>query len=248
MSSIGTGYDLSATTFSPDGRVFQVEYASKAVENSRTVIGVRVKDGVVLGVEKLLVSKMLVEESNRRTYALDRHIGMATSGLTADARQIVNRARQESKNYKSFYQDEIPVKVLAGRTSQFIQMYTLYAHMRPFGVSTILAGVDKFGPQLYLIDPSGVSWGYFGCAAGKGKQAAKTELEKLKLSELTCQEAVFEVARIIYMVHDEVKDKEFELELAWVTKDGYQVVPKSIHEAAEKAAKAKLSEADMDDD
>jgi len=251
MSSIGTGYDLSATTFSPDGRVFQVEYAAKAVENSGTAIGVRVKDGVVFGVEKLLVSRMLVEDSNRRIYAVDRHIGMATAGLTADARQIVNRARQESKNYKSFYNDPIPVKVLAQRTSQFIQMYTLYAHMRPFGVSSILGGFDKSGPQLYLIEPSGVSWGYFGCAAGKGKQAAKTELEKLKLSELTAREAVLEVARIIYLVHDEVKDKEFELELAWVCEESerkYQTVPKALRETAEKAAKAKLTEDDMDDD
>mmetsp|Transcript_40904 Transcript_40904/g.130680 ORF Transcript_40904/g.130680 Transcript_40904/m.130680 type:complete len:82 (-) Transcript_40904:709-954(-) len=81
MSSIGTGYDLSATTFSPDGRVFQTEYATKAVDNSGTAIGVKCKDGVVLGVEKLVISKMLVEGSNRRIHTVDRHAGMVRTRL-----------------------------------------------------------------------------------------------------------------------------------------------------------------------
>jgi hypothetical protein len=78
MSSIGTGYDLSVTTFSPDGRVFQIEYATKAVDNSGTVVGIKCKDGVVLGVEKLIPSKMLLEGSNRRIHAVHKHAGMVS--------------------------------------------------------------------------------------------------------------------------------------------------------------------------
>lgn len=88
MSSIGTGYDQSTTTFSPDGRVFQIEYAAKAVENSGTAVGIRCKDGVVLGVEKQKLSKMLVPGSNRRVYTVDKCTGMAVSGMMADARQV----------------------------------------------------------------------------------------------------------------------------------------------------------------
>jgi len=88
MSSIGTGYDQSTTTFSPDGRVFQIEYAAKAVENSGTAVGIRCKDGVVLGVEKQKLSKMLVPGSNRRIYTVDKCTGMAVSGMMADARQV----------------------------------------------------------------------------------------------------------------------------------------------------------------
>ena len=90
MSSIGTGYDQSTTTFSPDGRVFQVEYASKAVDNSGTAIGIQCRDGVVMGVEKQKLSKMMVEASNRRVFTVDKHSGMAVSGLMADARQALS--------------------------------------------------------------------------------------------------------------------------------------------------------------
>jgi len=213
MTSIGTGYDLSASTYSPDGRIFQVEYANKAVDNSGTAIGLRVKDGVVLAVEKLVHSKLLVPAANRRIQAIDRHIGLASSGLLADGRHLANRARDEAANYRDNYREPSPLKALADRVSLYVQAYTLYSSVRPFGCSTILGGIDKDGPSIYIIEPSGVFYGYHGAAIGKGRQLAKTELEKLKLSELTTREAVFEAARIIHLVHDDAKEKEFELEL-----------------------------------
>ncbi|XWS52672.1 hypothetical protein CRYUN_Cryun11dG0091000 [Craigia yunnanensis] len=100
MSSIGTGYDLSVTTFSPDGRVFQIEYAGKAVDNSGTVIGIKCKDGIVMGVEKLIASKMMLPGSNRRIHSVHRHSGMAVAGLAADGRQIVARSKSEATNYE----------------------------------------------------------------------------------------------------------------------------------------------------
>jgi len=245
MSSIGTGYDLSCTSYSPDGRVFQIEYAGKAVDNSGTAIGVRCKDGIVLGVEKLIISKMLEPGSNRRIYSVDTHSGLTFAGLSADARSLVNRCRSEAKNYKQFYHDSIPARILADRISAFMQAYTLYGHLRPFGVSLLLGTWDKDGPQLHMIEPSGLCYGYHGAAVGKGKQAAKGELEKLKLAEMTVQQAVKEVAKIIYQVHDEVKDKEFELELSWIcaeSKFQHQMVPKDVQEQAEKHAKAALEE------
>jgi len=247
MTSIGTGYDLSATTYSPDGRVFQIEYAHKAVENSGTAVAVRVKDGVVFGVEKLIISKMLVEGSNPRIHGLDQHAGMAMAGLVADARQISNKGRKEASEYKSFYGHNIPISVLASRIAGFVQMYTLYSHIRPFGATVLVGGMDENGPQLYMIKPSAISWGYFACAAGKGKSAAKTELEKLKLSDMTCRQALVEVAKIIHMVHDEVKDKDFELELGWVCEESnrqYQMVPKDLRDQAEDQAKAALEDQD----
>jgi len=250
MSGIGTGYDLSCTSYSPDGKVFQIEYASKAVDNSGTSVGIRVKDGVVLGAEKLIISKMLESGSNRRIFSIDRHCGLCFSGLAADARALVNRARLEAKNYKSFYHDPIPARILCDRISGFMQAYTLYGHLRPFGVSVALATWDSDGAQLHMVDPSGLSFGYFGTAIGKGKQAAKGELEKLKLSEMTVKQAVNEVAKIIYQVHDDVKDKEFELELSWICAESnyqHQMVPKSVYAEAVKYAKAALEE-DMEDD
>ncbi|XP_053373524.1 proteasome subunit alpha type-3-like [Mercenaria mercenaria] len=111
MSSIGTGYDLSASQFSPDGRVFQVEYALKAVENSGTAIGIRGKDGIVFGVEKLVTSKLYETGANKRIFNIDRHIGMAVAGLLADARQIVETSREEAASYRSNYGSPIPLKL-----------------------------------------------------------------------------------------------------------------------------------------
>merc|ERR1711990_1164535 len=189
MSSTGSGYDLSASTYSPDGRLFQVEYANKAVENAGTVIGLKVKDGILLAVEKLVQSKLLVPGANRRIATVDTHAGLATAGLLADGRHLGNRATEEAENYREQYHSPAPVKILADRLGLYCQAYTLYSSVRPFGLSAILGGVDKaYGPSLFCIEPSGVYWGYRGCAIGKGRQLAKTEIEKLKLEEMTCKE------------------------------------------------------------
>ncbi|XP_071440783.1 proteasome subunit alpha type-3 [Hetaerina americana] len=250
MSSIGTGYDLSASQFSPDGRVFQVEYAQKAVENSGTVIGLRGKDGVVFAVEKLVTSKLYEAGANRRLFNIDKHVGMAVSGLLADARQIVETARIEASNYRSQYGTNIPLKYLNERVSMYMHAYTLYSAIRPFGCSVILGSYEDDGPAMFMIDPSGVSYGYFGCAVGKAKQAAKTEIEKLKLQDMSCRELVKEAARIIYLVHDELKDKTFELELSWVgavTNGLHERVPDALFAEAEKSAKAAMED-DSDSD
>ncbi|XP_054987189.1 proteasome subunit alpha type-3 isoform X2 [Sorex araneus] len=214
-------YDLSASTFSPDGRVFQVEYAMKAVENSSTAIGIRCKDGVVFGVEKLVLSKLYEEGSNKRLFNVDRHVGMAVAGLLADARSLADIAREEASNFRSNFGYNIPLKHLADRVAMYVHAYTLYSAVRPFGCSFMLGSYSvNDGAQLYMIDPSGVSYGYWGCAIGKARQAAKTEIEKLQMKEMTCRDVVKEVAKIIYIVHDEVKDKAFELELSWVGEYG----------------------------
>lgn len=251
MSSIGTGYDNTASQFSPDGRVFQVEYAQKAVENSGSVVGIRCKDGVVFGVEKLVQSKLYELTSNKRIFTIDKHIGMAVAGLLADAYQVVKISRKEAANYKSEYGSPIPLKHLASKVASFIHAYTRYSFLRPFGCGVMLSSLGKTGPELYLIDPSGVSWGYHGCAIGKAKQAATTAIEKLKTSELTCAEVVKEIAKIIYTVHDEVKDKNFVLEMSWVTEatDGkHEWIPQEIKEAAEKHAKDSMEEDSSEED
>uniref|UniRef100_A0A3P9N7Q6 Proteasome subunit alpha type n=1 Tax=Poecilia reticulata TaxID=8081 RepID=A0A3P9N7Q6_POERE len=234
MSS-SSNYDLSASTFSPDGRVFQVEYAMKAVENSSTAIGIRCKDGIVFGVEKLVLSKLYEEGSNKRIFNIDRHVGMAVAGLLADARSLAEVAREEASNFRSNYGHDIPLKHLSDRVAMYVHAYTLYSAVRPFGCSFILGSYNKDdGAQLYMVDPSGISYGYWGCAIGKAKQAAKTEIEKL-----------------IYIVHDEVKDKAFELELSWVgevTNGRHELVPKDIKEEAEKYAKDSLEEEDDSDE
>lgn len=246
MSSIGTGYDISASQFSPDGRVFQVEYAQKAVENSGTTVALRGKDGVVFAVEKLVTSKLYENGTNRRIFNVDKHVGMAVAGLLADSRQIVETAKTEAANYRSEYGTNIPIKYLSDRVAMYMHAYTLYSAVRPFGCSVAMGSYDEFdGPQLFSIDPSGVSYGFYGCSMGKARQAAKTEMEKLTMRDMTCAQLIKEAAKIIYMVHDEVKDKQFELELSWVsagTQGRHEKVPADVHAEAERYAKSALEE------
>ncbi|KAL4930586.1 proteasome core particle subunit alpha 7 [Aspergillus undulatus] len=268
MTSIGTGYDLSNSVFSPDGRNFQVEYAVKAVENGGTSVGIRCKDGVVLAVEKIVTSKLLKPGANKRISTVDRHVGIVSSGLAPDGRHFVSRARDEASSWRGIYKGPITVSALANRLGSYVQAYTLYSSVRPFGVTSIVGGWDSEaelavdgqgaksgGPGLYMIEPSGLYWGYYGAATGKGRQAAKAELEKLDLAseKLSLHDAVKEAARIIYVAHEDNKDKEFELEMSWVssldgpTKGRHEEVPKELLEEAEKAAKRAL-EGDDDEE
>ncbi|KAI5204756.1 proteasome core particle subunit alpha 7 [Aureobasidium subglaciale] len=277
MTSIGTGYDLSNSVFSPDGRNFQVEYAMKAVENGGTCVGIRCRDGVVLALEKLVTSKLLKKDANKRIATIDRNIGVVSTGLLPDGRHFVTRARDEASSWRSMYKQPIPVASLADRMGSYVQAYTLYSSVRPFGISAIIGGWDselevpvdaqvgsgpstgsggkmadakEGGPYLYMIEPSGSYWGYYGAATGKGRQAAKSELEKLKLTPdqggISLEEGVKEAARIIYVAHEDSKDKEFELEMTWISKvDGptkgrHEEVPKEMLEEAERLAKKAL--------
>eukprot|EP00041_Stephanoeca_diplocostata_P005787 m.68555 g.68555 ORF g.68555 m.68555 type:complete len:258 (-) comp15998_c0_seq1:149-922(-) len=252
MSSIGTGYDLDSTTWSPQGRVFQVEYAGKAVDNSGTAIALRGKDGVVFAIEYAVTSKLYEKEPHHRIFNIGQHIGMVSAGLIADGRMVANEGRKEAHSYKSLYGDVIPVKVLNEKVSSFFHRYCVSYMGRPIGASVLLGSWDEqSGPGLYMIDPSGSSWGYYGCAIGKGRQNARSEIEKLKMADMTCKELLKEAAKIIYSVHDDVKDKEFNLFMSWVGADTggkHELVPEDLLMEAEAYAKAALEDDDDDDD
>eukprot|EP00484_Ammonia_sp_Unknown_P030346 CAMPEP_0197035746 /NCGR_PEP_ID=MMETSP1384-20130603/13452_1 /TAXON_ID=29189 /ORGANISM="Ammonia sp." /LENGTH=264 /DNA_ID=CAMNT_0042465843 /DNA_START=68 /DNA_END=862 /DNA_ORIENTATION=- len=252
MASVGVGYDLGSSTYSPAGRVFQVEYAAKAVDSSGTVIGIRCQDGVVMGVEKLIRNKMLVTNSYRRIFTTSNNSGLAIGGLLPDGRQLVNRAREEASSYKSNFGIPIPGKVLSQRVALYVHAYTEYWHLRPFGVSSLLGVYDdsELGAQLYCIEPSGECLRYYGIAVGKGSQQARVQLEKLNFDTITCKEAAIKIAEIIYQLHDEVKDKPFELEMSWIcdaSQKKHQFVPQDILDQA-KAAGAKAAEDEDSDD
>jgi len=133
----------------------------------RTVIGLRGKNGVVFAVEKIVTSKLYEPGANKRIFNIDQHVGMAVSGIISDARQIAETARSEAASYKAQYGVGIPLKYLNERVSMYMHAYTLYSAVRPYGCSVLLGAYDTDGPALYMIDPSGVSYGYYGCAVGK---------------------------------------------------------------------------------
>jgi len=265
MASSGSGYDLSASTFSPDGRIFQVEYATKAVENAGTCLGIKCKDGVVLGVGKPVLHKMVVQGvcSYKRIHHVDVHCGVASTGFVPDARVLVARAVDEAADYQETYGTKIPPPLLADRMGYYVHYFTLHGALRPFGASCVLGGYDRDmrQPTLHLLEPSGVAYSYYGVATGKGRQAAKTELEKLNLNRtdddllLTCRQAVRNVAKILTMLHKENKESEgkpLDLEISWICEESqyrHVGVPKPIVEEALIWAKQQLDEeASSDDD
>merc|ERR1712157_481281 len=156
--------------------------------------------------EKFLLSKMLVPGTIKRIFPVNRHAGISMAGFLADSRQLVARARGEANQYKSSYAEEIPPEVLAERLGLFVHAYTLYWSIRPFGCSVLLGCVDKETkkPSVFSVDPAGMVYKYSGTAIGKGKQAAKTEIEKLLGGnpDLTCKDALVHVAKILHKVHD----------------------------------------------
>lgn len=205
----------------------------------------------MFAVEKLFSSSLLVAGSDRRIFPIDKHMGMTSSGLVGDIRHLFNRAREEAETYKRNYNVPISVKLEADRLASYASLYTLYGGVRPFGATVLLGGMDRNGPQLYMIDPAGVSWGYFGASAGKARQAAKTEIEKLDLANMDARTAVLEAAKIIHKVHDESKDKLFELELGWVCTESnnvFQMVPAELFQQADALGKQAVREAEEGDD
>ncbi|KAH8304607.1 hypothetical protein KR059_012874, partial [Drosophila kikkawai] len=244
-------YDLSASQFSPDGRVFQIDYASKAVEKSGTVVGIRGKDAVVLAVEKVITSKLYEPDAGGRIFTIEKNIGMAVAGLAADGNYVADIARQEAANFRQQFQHGIPLKHLCERVSAYVHAYTLYSAVRPFGLSIIFASWDEVeGPQLYKIEPSGSFFGYYACASGKAKPQAKTEMEKLK-TDMKTEDLVKSAGEIIYKVHDELKDKDFRFEMGIVGKctDGVHLInPTELTEKARSAGEAANKEDDSDNE
>lgn len=260
MASSGAGYDLSASTFSPDGRIFQVEYASKAVENAGTVIGIKATDGIVLGVSKPLLHKMVVPStcSYKRVHNVDTHVGVASTGFLPDARVLVSRAIEESADYQDQYGVKIPPKILADRLGYYMHYFTLHGALRPFGASCVMGAYDEEVKEfsLSMVEPNGAASTYYGVATGKGKQAAKTELEKLNLNKESCtsEEAVKHIAKILTMLHQENKDNEgktLEMELSWICEASnykHVGVPKARIAEVKAWVKEQLEEEEDDDE
>lgn len=196
---------------------------------------------------------MLVDGTNRRLHTVDYHIGIGHCGVVADGRQLVNHARAEARNYRKNFGQPIPPKLLCDKLASFVHYFTLYYSLRPFGASVVIAGVDPDTKkhEMYQIDPTGVSFKFYGCSLGKNKQAGKTEIEKQKLFNKPCKEVVKEIAKMMLTLHDEVKDKPYELELSWICEESgwkHAMVSKELRDEATQWAKDKVEEEEEEDD
>jgi len=189
MQSAQMSYDRAITIFSPDGRLFQVEYAREAVKRGTTAIGIVFEDGAILMADKRVKSGLIDEKSVEKIFAIDGHIGAATSGLIGDARVLIDHARLQAQSEKVTYGQEIIVESLVKKVCDLLQQYTQYGGVRPFGASLLIAGIDETGVSLFETDPSGLSTGYKADAIGYGRDAAIEVLEKEYRSDLQLKDA-----------------------------------------------------------
>mmetsp|Transcript_11215 Transcript_11215/g.14760 ORF Transcript_11215/g.14760 Transcript_11215/m.14760 type:complete len:257 (+) Transcript_11215:132-902(+) len=172
-------YDSSTTTFSPEGRLHQVEYAIEAINNAGTCVGILASDGIVMASEKRISSGLLApNKTSEKTYPLASHVAANVAGLTADANLLMEQARLRAGRYRYQYQEDIPLEQLVEYVCDYKQYYTQFGGMRPFGVAFLFAGYDsQYGFQLYQSDPSGNYSGWKATVIGANNQAGKSILK-----------------------------------------------------------------------
>ena len=190
MFSAPGAYDRAITVFSPDGRLFQVEYALETVKRGSTVLGIACDQGIVLAAEERPSSKLQDPSFTWKIFEIDEHVGAAISGLSSDARVLIDRARIVAQSNHLTYDEPIDIEALSKKTGDIMQIYTQHAGVRPFGVTMIFGGVDKLGPQILQADPSGAYWKYKAVAIGVGSDTVREILEAEYKTDFQLEDAV----------------------------------------------------------
>ncbi len=182
-------YDRAITVFSPDGRLFQVEYAMELVNRGATIIGIQCPEGLILGSEENIE---VLEEAGYswKIFRVDDHIGAAIVGLSSDARILIDQARIYAQSNKLTYDEPIDVEVVTKRICDIQQMYTQHAGVRPFGVSIIFGGVDKTGTRVFGTHPSGTYRGYKATALGAGRETVLSVLKEEYKEDQTLDQSI----------------------------------------------------------
>ena len=212
---------------------------------------------------------MMVSGTDKRTYSVTREVGCVSftllkivnftkicllylqvvNGLTPDGRAIMYLAREEAKQYHDNFGIKIPGHILAERIAGFVQMSTIYYGKRPFGSSIIMAAHDIMkGPTLWMIEPSGACYQYYGCASGRGRQLARNEIEKTKFREMTVQEALPKAAKLLLKAQDEMKEKKQELEISILSEANGWVNKVLDRQTTDALCTAALAEIENEDD
>ena len=209
------GYDRAITVFSPQGRLYQVEYAREAVKKGTISLGLVYEDGVVLAADKNVTEELMLAESIEKVYQIDEHMGAATSGLVADGRRIIDRARIMAQSHRITYDEPMGVDMLTRDICDLQQLHTQVAGSRPFGTALLIGGVDG-RPHLYETDPSGSYWEYKATAIGENSDKVKAYFAKHYKESIDLNEAVELAVKSLEKVA-ETRFNERSVEIAYIT-------------------------------
>ncbi len=220
-------YDRATTVFSPNGRIYQVEYAREVVKRGSTVVGVTAEDGLGFLSARRKASRLAIPDSVEKIFKIDDHIGTASCGLVADARVLVDMARHLTTGNRMRFDEPMEINALARQLSTRIHGYTQSGGARPFGVSMLIGGLND-GAKLYETDPSGAFIGYKAGALGNRRQEVMDRLEQ----EYSPNETLDEALQVGYTaMASEEQDSESEVEGAVITEDGFRrLTPEEIRE------------------
>merc|ERR1711934_697681 len=204
-------YDRGVNTFSPEGRLFQVEYAIEAIKHGSTAIGIATPEGCVLACEKRLTSPLMEPSSVEKILEVDDHIGCAMSGLTADARTLIDRARVECQNHRFTFAEAMSVESVTQSLCDVALRFSEEgddddqedALSRPFGVALLLASMANDGPALYHMDPSGTYVRFEAKAIGSASEGAQSSLQDEFNKQLTLVEAETLAMKVLKQVMEE---------------------------------------------
>jgi len=202
------GYDRAITVFSPDGRLLQVEYARKTVQQGTPAVGIVCKNAVILVADKRIIDKLVVPSSIEKVAQIDDHIGATMSGLISDGRILLEKAQEEAQQHRMVYDEPTDVMTLVKRLCNHKQMYTQYAGTRPFGVSLLIGGIEKDIPKLFVTEPSGIFFEYRATAIGKNSDVINKMLENKYKDNMKINEGL----NLAISALKKVLGKKFEME------------------------------------
>ena len=190
FGAAGRAYDRALTVFSPEGRLFQVEYALEAVRRGTLAVAVKSKGDVCLAAQIKVASPLMDANSIDKLFQVDEHIGVAISGLHADARALINYARVQAQSFRLTYDEPVRLNMLAKAIADLKQQYTQIGGVRPWGCALFLIGIDASGPQIFTTSPSGIYRAFRAYAIGTGEANAREYLTDNYKEEMTFDELV----------------------------------------------------------
>ena len=237
-------YDSKTTTFSPEGRLFQVEYAMEAINNAGALVGVTYANGVVIAGEKKILSKLLEPQvTKEKIFRLDDHVICGVAGVTADAGVLVELLRYRAQNFRLSFGEAIPVEQLALALADVKQGYTQFGGLRPFGVAFLFAGFDEVSdaPCLFATDPSGNYAAWKAHAVGANAAAAISVLKEDWRPDFTAAQALALAAKVLVKSMDTARPAAENLEIGIFAGKNFRFL--ADHEVNDLATQAK-AEAD----